>query len=118
MDQSNLTKCFKNEGHNLRVLMPVNQVDNVLPLRRFMLIEVEVDNMGDDLREERCRRYDCRENAANKTIQSAGTGRRTGSLHQRPQEVFTVISSPRYHVDNRVSEPLKVCLRPKFRACR
>ena len=48
--------------------MPINQADNLRPLRRFIRIEVEVDDLSDDLRENRGSGYDRRKNAASKII--------------------------------------------------
>lgn len=50
-----LTKCLKNVGQDLSIRTLLNQAYNLLSLS--LLIEVEVDNVGDDLREKSCSGY-------------------------------------------------------------
>ena len=50
-----LTKCLENVGHDFSIRTLLNQAYNLLLLSH--LIEVEVDNVGDNLREKSCSGY-------------------------------------------------------------
>ena len=58
-----LTKRLENVGHDLSIRTLLNQAHNLLPLGHLVRVEVEVDNVGDNLRENSCSGYNRREKA-------------------------------------------------------
>ncbi len=59
-DIKELTKCFKNVGHNLGIRTPLNQTYDLLSLGHLVRVKVEVDNVGDNFREKCRSRYNRR----------------------------------------------------------
>lgn len=48
-DETELTECLKDEGHDLLIGARLSKLDNSFPLRRLVLIEIEIHDLGDNL---------------------------------------------------------------------
>jgi len=73
-DRTELTKCLKDEGHDLSIVALLSQSNNMFPCFHLIRIEIEINDLGDNLREERSSGHNRRQNAASETIQSAVRG--------------------------------------------
>ncbi len=48
-DETELTECLKDEGHDLLIGARPSKLDNLFPLCRLVLIEIEINDLGDYL---------------------------------------------------------------------